>query len=75
MTRTQILAGRTHERTDLPSLRTFLDAGIDHAEIEVGVDERAEERRVETMEGDFRIGDLVSYYSAFSGVEVPCTVI
>jgi hypothetical protein len=45
------------------------------AEIERGVDERVEERRVEMMEGtvetDFRTGDLVPYYSAFSGMEVP----
>jgi hypothetical protein len=39
------------------------------------VDERTEERRVEIKEGimeeDFPRGDLVSYYSAFSGMEVP----
>jgi hypothetical protein len=42
---------------------------------EGGVDERAEEGRVEMMEGitegDLRIMDLVSYYSAFSRMEVP----
>jgi hypothetical protein len=30
---------------------------------------------MEIMEGDFRKGDLVSCYSAFPGMEVPCTVI
>jgi hypothetical protein len=42
----------------------FLDAGIDRAraaEIERGVEERAEERKVEIMKGDFNTGDLVSY--------------
>jgi hypothetical protein len=51
----------------------FLDAGMDQAkdaEIEGGMVERAE-----MMEGDFRTGDLVSYYSAFSRTEMPRTVI
>jgi hypothetical protein len=44
------------------------------AQVEGGVDERSKDGRVGVMEGDFRIGDLNSYYSAFSGTEVPCTV-
>jgi hypothetical protein len=55
------------------SLAGFLDAGIER-----GVEERAENRRVEMMEGiiegDFRRRHLVSYYSAFSSMEVPYTV-
>jgi hypothetical protein len=45
-------------------------------EIEGGVDERAgeRERRVEITEGIME-RDLVSYYSAFSGMKVPCTAI
>jgi hypothetical protein len=45
------------------------------AEIEGGADERAQERMVEMMKGDFRTWDLVSRHSAFSGTEVLCTVI
>jgi hypothetical protein len=60
----------------------FRNAWIDHAkgaESDGGVDERAEERRAEMlegiMEGGFRTGDLVSYCWAFSRMEVPCTAI
>jgi hypothetical protein len=44
------------------------------AEIEEAVDERAE-MMDGIMEEDFGTGDLVSDYSAFSGAEVPRTVI
>jgi hypothetical protein len=55
----------------------FLDAGMDQAkdaEIEGGVDERAE-MMDGIMEEDFGTGDQVSDHSAFSGAEVPRTVI
>jgi hypothetical protein len=49
------------------------------AEIKGGVDERAEERRMEitkgTVEGDLSTGDLVFCYMVFSDMEVPSTLI
>jgi signal transduction histidine kinase len=54
-----------------------MDRGTD-AEMEGRVDERAEERRVELiegiMEGDFLTECLVSYCSSFSDMELSCTV-
>jgi hypothetical protein len=44
------------------------------AEIEGDVAQRAEEGRAEMAERDFCTGDMVSYCSAFSGTEMPCTV-
>jgi hypothetical protein len=51
----------------------MVDSGVDQAKdaaIEGGVDERAEERRREMIGVNFRTGDLVSYWSVFSGMEL-----
>jgi hypothetical protein len=54
------------------------DGGMDqakHAEIKEGVEERAKEKRTETIGVKFRTGDLISYCSVFSFMEVPCAII
>jgi hypothetical protein len=44
------------------------------ADIEEETDGRVSERRVEMMEGPLRTGDMVSYYMAFWGMEMPSAV-